>query len=88
MAERDRRDWGQWGSRFEHGANGHVVAALFASCRRMRWRAGKPHVALRLKGTGPEIAAPVTTFGIAAMEKVVRARPGCLPRDARSTPGT
>lgn len=33
----------------------------------------------------PIPAPPVTTFGVAEMEKVVRARAGCLPRDAIDT---
>jgi hypothetical protein len=30
----------------------------------------------------PIAAPPVTTFGVGAMEKLVRARAGCMPRDA------
>jgi hypothetical protein len=101
-------DWGQWGSRFEDGATGNVVASLFALSSYAVQVGGKPHAALRFKGAGPvylagnavrgaaqalipgtsaaPIAAPpVTTFPVAEMEKVVRARAGCLPRDAVDT---
>ncbi|MCC6764266.1 MAG: hypothetical protein IT293_06355 [Deltaproteobacteria bacterium] len=97
-------DWGEWGSRFEDGATGNVVGALFALSPHARSIGGKPHAALRLKGAGPvhlsenavrgvveplvggsaqaPIPAPkVTTLPVGAMEKVVRARAGCLPRD-------
>jgi hypothetical protein len=101
-------DWGEWGSRFEDGASGNVVASLFALSPYAAQVGGKPHAALRFKeagpvhlegnavrgvalplpaGTAPEpIAAPkVTTLSLAEMEKVVRARAGCLPRDAVDT---
>jgi hypothetical protein len=98
-------DWGEWGSRFEDGASGNVVASLFALSPYAASVGGKPHAALRFKGAGPVYVAdnavrgvvepliggtaaapiaapPVTTLSVAEMEKVVRARAGCLPRDA------
>jgi len=98
-------DWGEWGSRFEDGATGNVVASLFALSPYAKSVGGKPHAALRLKGAGPVYVAgnvvrgvvdpliagtaaapiaapPVTTLSVGEMEKVVRARAGCLPRDA------
>jgi hypothetical protein len=101
-------DWGQWGSRFEDGATGNVVASLFALSPRAVEIGGKPHSALRLKGAGPVYVAdnvvrgavqpliagtaeapiaapPVATLSVGEMEKIVRARAGCLPRDAIDT---
>jgi hypothetical protein len=101
-------DWGEWGSRFEDGATGNVVASLFALSPYAKQVGGKPHAALRLKGAGPVYVAdnvvrgvaepliagtaaapisapPVTTLSVREMEKVVRARAGCLPRDAVDT---
>jgi hypothetical protein len=98
-------DWGEWGSRFEDGATGNVVASLFALSPHAVKAGGKPHAALRFKEAGPVYLAgnavkgpvqplpagtseapipapPVTTLGVKEMEKVVRARAGCLPRDA------
>jgi len=98
-------DWGQWGSRFEDGATGNVVASLFSLSPYAVQVGGKPHAALRFKGAGPVYVAgnavrgvtkpliagtaeapiaapPVTTFSVGEMEKLVRARAGCLPRDA------
>lgn len=101
-------DWGQWGSRFEDGATGNVVASLFALSPYAAQIGGKSGAALRLKGAGPVYVAdnavrgatlplvsgtakapipapPVTTFSVGEMEKLVRARAGCLPRDAVDT---
>jgi len=97
-------DWGQWGSRFEDGASGNVVASLFALSPYAAQVGGKPHSALRFKAAGPVYVAgnavrgvteplisgtatapiaapPVTTSSVGEMEKLVRARAGCLPRD-------
>lgn len=101
-------DWGEWGSRFEDGATGNLVASLFVLSPYAASVGGKPHAALRLKEAGPVYLAdnevrgvakplvagtaeapinapPVTTFGVGEMERVVRARAGCLPRDAVDT---
>ena len=101
-------DWGEWGSRFEDGATGNVVASLFVLSPYAAGIGGKPHAAFNLKEAGPvyladnavrgvarpliagtaskPIAAPpVKTLPVAEMEKLVRARAGCLPRDAVDT---
>lgn len=101
-------DWGEWGSRFEDGATGNVVASLFALSPYAASVGGKPHAAFRLKDAGPvyladnvvrgvaeplikgtaskPIPAPaVKTSPVGEMEKLVRARAGCLPRDAVDT---
>jgi hypothetical protein len=99
-------DWSEWGSRFEDGATGNVVASLFTLSPYAARIGGKRDSALRFVDAGPvftdgnvfrgEAAAgaapsgakepveapPVRTADVAAMERDVRDRAGCLPRDA------
>lgn len=96
-------DWGEWGTRFEDGASGNVIASLFVLSPYAHRHGAKPDAALRVVKAGPVFTADnafrgaavaaagdaaealpapaVHTASVAEMERLVRERAGCLPRD-------